>query len=139
MTDLPLDFNDLIHHLRGLELDRLPADAEVVLSGGCPNRAYFEWFSAHAPTDPTRHLGIELFRDPPTDLPPGAEYVRGNLGDLAPVPDGTVDLVFAGQVVEHLWADDLTGFLIHAHRVLRPGGHLVLDSPNRLVDRKSVV
>ena len=131
--DLPLDFNDLIHHLRGRELERLPPDARVVLSGGCPNRAYFDWFADHAPTVPTRHLGIELFRDPPDDLPPEAEYVRGNLGDLAPVPDGTIDLVFAGQIVEHLWADDLTGFLVHAHRVLRPGGHLVLDSPNRLV------
>jgi SAM-dependent methyltransferase len=133
LTSLPIDFNDLIHELRGRELARLPDGAHAVLSGGCPDREYFEWFASRYPTPIERHLAIELFRDPLTDLPPGAEYVRGNLGDLAPVADESIDLVFAGQVVEHLWADDLSGFLVHAHRVLRPGGHLVVDSPNRLV------
>jgi SAM-dependent methyltransferase len=133
VTPLPTDFNDLIHHLRGVELARLPKGAKVVLSGGCPNAAYFEWFADRYPTAIDRHLAIELFRDPPTDLPDNAEYVRGNLGDLGPIPDGSVDLVFAGQVVEHLWADDLAGFLHHAHRVLEPGGRIVIDSPNRAV------
>ena len=133
MSRPPTDFNDLIHHLRGRELTRLPAGASVVLSGGCPNAAYFEWFSEHYPTPVARHLAIELFRDPPADLPEYAEYVRGNLGDLGPIPDASVDLLFAGQVVEHLWGDDLAGFLRHAHRVVKPGGRLALDSPNRLI------
>jgi SAM-dependent methyltransferase len=133
MSRPPTDFNDLIHHLRGRELTRLPPGASIVLSGGCPNAAYFEWFAEHYPTPIERHLAIELFRDPPTDLPDNAEYVRGNLGDLGPIPDGSVDLLFAGQVVEHLWGDDLAGFLRHAHRVLKPGGRLALDSPNRLI------
>jgi hypothetical protein len=49
------------------------------------------------------------------------------------VGDQSVDLVFGGQVIEHLWPDDIAGFLVESHRVLRPGGALVLDSPNRRV------
>jgi hypothetical protein len=48
------------------------------------------------------------------------------------VEDGSVDVVFSGQNLEHLWIDDLTGFLREARRVLRPGGMLVVDSPNRI-------
>jgi hypothetical protein len=36
-------------------------------------------------------------------------------------------------VIEHLWPDEISGFLIAAHRVLREGGHIALDSPNRRV------
>lgn len=42
-------------------------------------------------------------------------------------------MVFAGQVIEHLWADDVAGFLLESHRALRQDGHLVLESPNRRV------
>jgi hypothetical protein len=48
------------------------------------------------------------------------------------VDDRSVDVVFSGQNIEHLWADDLFGFLCESARVLRPGGTLVVDSPNRL-------
>jgi len=133
MSQLPSDFNELIHELRGRALEQLPPGARTVLSGGCPDRGYFEWFASRYPSPIERHLGIELFRDPPSDLPAGVEYVRGNLGDLAPISDTSIDLVFAGQVVEHLWADDLSGFLLHCHRVLRTGGRVVIDSPNRLI------
>ena len=61
------------------------------------------------------------------------EWLPRTLGDLAPVRDGEVDLVFAGQVIEHLWPDDMAGFLSESNRVLRPDGHLVIDSPTRFI------
>ena len=48
------------------------------------------------------------------------------------VDDASVDVVFSGQNLEHLWADDLIGFLTETSRVVKPGGWLVVDSPNRL-------
>ena len=60
MSRPPTDFNDLIHHLPRPRHAAAP-DASVVLSGGCPNAAYFEWFSEHYPTPIERHLAIELF------------------------------------------------------------------------------
>ncbi|TNC23361.1 class I SAM-dependent methyltransferase [Amycolatopsis alkalitolerans] len=55
--------------------------------------------------------------------------VRGNLAFL-PVASSTVDVVANFQVLEHLW--DQAGFLAECRRVLRPGGRLVVTTPNRL-------
>jgi 2-polyprenyl-3-methyl-5-hydroxy-6-metoxy-1,4-benzoquinol methylase len=38
------------------------------------------------------------------------------------------DVVFAGELIEHL--DNVQGFLVSARRHLRPGGRLVLTTPN---------
>jgi SAM-dependent methyltransferase len=127
------DFSERLHELRTAELERLPAGARVVLHGGAADTWYFEWFDEHYPTQVERHIAVEYFRDRADDLPEHVTWLRRTLGDLGPVHDGSVDLVFAGQVIEHLWPDDVAGFLLEARRVLRDGGHLVLDSPNRLV------
>jgi SAM-dependent methyltransferase len=55
--------------------------------------------------------------------------VRGNLAAL-PVADAAIDTVVSLQVVEHVW--DHPQFLAECARVLRPGGLLVLSTPNRL-------
>lgn len=60
---------------------------------------------------------------------PGVAAVRANLVAL-PVHDGALDAVVSLQVVEHLW--DQERFLRECRRVLRPGGALVVSTPNRL-------
>ena len=55
--------------------------------------------------------------------------MRGNLAAL-PLAESTVDVVANLQVIEHLW--DQEGFLAECRRVLRPGGRLLLTTPNRL-------
>lgn len=60
---------------------------------------------------------------------PRVRAVRGNLAGL-PVRGSTVDVVANLQVIEHLW--DQEGFLAECHRVLRPGGRLLITTPNRL-------
>ena len=61
---------------------------------------------------------------------PGVATARANLAAM-PVATGSVDVVVTLQVVEHLW--DLRGFLRDCARVLRPGGLLVVTTPNRPV------
>ncbi|MGE0819072.1 MAG: class I SAM-dependent methyltransferase [Candidatus Nanopelagicales bacterium] len=56
--------------------------------------------------------------------------VRANLAML-PVATASADLLVTLQVVEHLW--DLRGFLRDCARVLRPGGAIVVTTPNRPV------
>jgi SAM-dependent methyltransferase len=60
---------------------------------------------------------------------PGRRFVRGNLAAL-PVRSATVDVLATLQVIEHVW--DHREFLHECRRVLRPGGRLVVTTPNRL-------
>ncbi|SER51770.1 Methyltransferase domain-containing protein [Lentzea xinjiangensis] len=60
---------------------------------------------------------------------PRLDVLRGNLAAL-PVRDAGVDVVANLQVIEHLW--DQEGFLAECRRVLRPGGTLIVTTPNRL-------
>ena len=60
---------------------------------------------------------------------PRVAAARANLVAL-PLRDGVVDAVVSLQVVEHLW--DQGRFLRECRRVGRPGGALLLSTPNRL-------
>lgn len=54
---------------------------------------------------------------------------QGNLVDL-PLASASVDIVVNFQVIEHLW--DQPRFVAECHRVLRPGGVLLMSTPNRI-------
>jgi SAM-dependent methyltransferase len=62
------------------------------------------------------------------EAPEGArfEVVRGDLTAL-PVPDASVDRVMASEVLEHI-PDDVTA-MAEIHRVLKPGGRMVMTVP----------
>ncbi|GAA1336519.1 class I SAM-dependent methyltransferase [Saccharothrix algeriensis] len=60
---------------------------------------------------------------------PGLAVLRGNLAAL-PLRAASVDVVANLQVIEHLW--DQEGFLAECARVLRPGGRLLVTTPNRI-------
>lgn len=60
---------------------------------------------------------------------PRVEMIQGNLAAL-PLEDASVDVVVNFQVIEHLW--DQAQFLRECLRVLRPGGELLISTPNRI-------
>jgi len=60
---------------------------------------------------------------------PRVAVLAANLAAL-PMPDQTVDVVVNFQVVEHLW--DQPQFITECLRVLRPGGRLLMSTPNRI-------
>ena len=49
--------------------------------------------------------------------------------DRFPYEDGSFDTVLCGELVEHLTADPMH-MMTEIHRILKPGGHLVLTTPN---------
>jgi SAM-dependent methyltransferase len=60
---------------------------------------------------------------------PTADFVRGNLAAL-PVRSESVDVLATLQVIEHVW--NHPEFVRECRRVLRPGGRLLVTTPNRL-------
>lgn len=125
-------FHNALHELRTYELRRSRGHYERVVSVGASGRWYFDWFeSAVGPVQ--EHVGVEAFEPEPDDLPPYATWVATTADRFDGLADESTDIVFAGQTTEHLWADELSGFLVQARRVIRSGGQLILDSPNRLV------
>jgi SAM-dependent methyltransferase len=60
---------------------------------------------------------------------PGVSLLQANAVRL-PIRDESVDVVIALQVVEHLW--EQRRFMQECARVLRPGGRVLLTTPNRL-------
>jgi len=49
-------------------------------------------------------------------------------GSTIDLPDCSVDVVFAGESIEHVF--NLDAFLDEVHRVLRPGGTFIVTTPN---------
>lgn len=45
-----------------------------------------------------------------------------------PLKSNSIDLIFCGEVIEHVYSPD--NLLIEIHRLLKPGGHVVLTTPN---------
>ncbi len=108
--------------------DRL-RDAVVVEAGSG------EGYGAQLLREAGARLVLALEYDPGAVGHAGASYpavssIRANLADL-PVAAASVDVLVCLQVVEHLW--DLRGFLRDCAHVMRPGGLVVVSTPNRPV------
>jgi len=77
-----------------------------------------------------RKIAVDLNPDTATAAV-DAEFVQAASDDLSSVADGTVDVVFTSNFFEHLPDKAaLLRTLAEVHRVLRPGGRLVVLMPN---------
>jgi SAM-dependent methyltransferase len=129
MPEYPHDFSQLLHQLRTNELALSERVIGTMISVGCNGSYYFDWIHANLGA-PTKHLGLEFYLPKPVALPQNVEWIQNTAGNMSAVDDQCADLVFAGQTVEHLWADEFSGFILESARVLKSGGRLIIDSPN---------
>ena len=131
-----MSFDVMLHEERGRLLSELPKGADVFCSAGCAGRWYFDWVEEkYGPVK--LHYGVELFSPRPDDLPANVRWIANSVADMKDVPSRSVDLLFSGQNIEHLYREDLIGFLRESARVVRDGGHIVVDSPNRLITQEA--
>ncbi len=99
------------------------------LDCGAATGGYFEKISAAIPFDPSRYHGIEWsVACVQQARRKGLDVARGDLNRPLPYDDKGFRCVFALSVLEHL----LNGcaFIKECHRLLEPGGRLVLLTPN---------
>jgi SAM-dependent methyltransferase len=59
---------------------------------------------------------------------PDVRCVKVNLNEKTPFEDASFDLVLAVEIIEHLEAP--RGFLREIHRILKPGGLVIVTTPN---------
>ena len=101
----------------------IPADAVVLdLAAGYAD------FAANVRA--RRRIALDLNPELPTLVAPGVEAIVGDATELSRFADGEIDAVFASNFLEHLDHDAVDRCLAEIHRVLRPGGRLLLVQPN---------
>lgn len=77
-----------------------------------------------------RRVAFDRRRDLAEVVGPGVEAVVGDVVDLGVFPEATFDTVMASNLLEHLEQSEVDTCLDEVHRVLAPGGHLLLVQPN---------
>jgi ubiquinone/menaquinone biosynthesis C-methylase UbiE len=143
------------HHVARLELvqKRLPP-AQTVLDlggsvGGIPEGGLLHMGYPHGPREVTivdlppplqdaEYQRTSTKKITPQEVTHGPTTVRlvfSSLSDLSAFPDASVDMVWSGQSIEHVSLSEGRQMLMEAKRVLKKGGHLALDTPNRHVAR----
>jgi 2-polyprenyl-3-methyl-5-hydroxy-6-metoxy-1,4-benzoquinol methylase len=100
----------------------------AVLDLGCASRyGRSDWLHGLMAQDFPDLVGIDINEATVTKL--RAEGFDVELADAREFDLGrTFDAVFAGELIEHL--DDVRSFLASVRRHLRPGGQLILTTPN---------
>ncbi|MBM3446895.1 MAG: class I SAM-dependent methyltransferase [Bacteroidetes bacterium] len=98
-----------------------------VLEVGCGEGYGMKLLAKHC----QQYLGIDKFPVPNLHVPPNARTLQMTVPPLGGINSNQFDAVVTFQVIEHI-EDDLE-FLREIHRVLHPGGVLILTTPNRLM------
>jgi SAM-dependent methyltransferase len=116
-------------------VDALPADA-AVLEIGCGTGNYIRAL-AEARSELV-YAGFDLSESMLQEARGGGStvtFVRGDAAKEFPLPNQGFALAFAVDVIHHI--EDIPRFFTEAHRILAPGGHLVIvtDSEDTLKRR----
>lgn len=99
-----------------------PPGARVVLHVGCGPRDHY---TLHASFRGPEWHELRL------DVDPGVKPdVVASITDMAPVPTGSVDAVFSHHNIEHVFAHEVPLALAEFFRVLRPGGEVLIATPD---------
>lgn len=134
--------NEFGRLVRGRKLTRISAILHEVAELKLQDPAIFEVGSgAGVLTGVLRHVGpvtgIEL-SPKAVELSsrryPDVSFLAGSLFDV-PLPAASYDLVVSQEVLEHV--DDQAGMLERIHQMLKPGGHIILTTPNATVAERS--
>ena len=109
-------------------LRSLPLERPTILDMGCGMGWFANLLAELGPT-----TGIDLCDDAIAQAKskfPEVTFMAGNVYEME-LPEQHFDVVVSQEVIAHV--PDQTGYLERAARVLKPGGYLIVTTPNRFV------
>ena len=119
---------------RVLEALELPPGGRV-LDVGCGPGSFLGSFDLDAPGAPAELVGIDIAADQiayanETYGTPTRRFLAIGADDAWPFPEAHFDAVTIIEVIEHLDAAQIRSILDRCARVLKPGGSVVVTTPN---------
>ena len=143
------EFGPSLHYGRGVFIRSLPRARRILDIGGAavgdPSGAlvlmgypypFDELTIVDLPSEDRHALYQDASRPVSVETPQGlVTYRYHSMTDLSSYPSGSFDLVYSGQSIEHVTRRQASSVLSQVRRVLRPGGILALDTPNRRLTR----
>jgi len=118
---------ELLHWLAAARAALVPpatAPGAILLDAGCGGGL----LAPHLVGKGYRHVGVDLRRSGLKQAAARGVLAVGGDVTALPLATATVDVVAAGEILEHV--TDLPGTVAELSRVLKPGGLLVLDTVN---------
>ena len=143
------DLSTSLHESRGRFVRSLPPARQIVdIGGSCQGSTKGALVEAGWPYPFERLTIVDLPSDErhefyqtetapevvETELGPVA-YLYQSMTTLEGIGDGSVDLVYSGQSIEHVTREETRDVYREVLRVLRPGGLFALDTPNARLTR----
>lgn len=123
----PREFDDRIDRCLNVVVGLAPSS---VLDVGCGDGFFLAKLRGRLPHETTL-CGIEANAEAASRARKRGFDCRHCLAEATfPFPDASFDVVFAGEIIEHV--ADTDALLDQVHRVLKPGGYLLLTTPNLL-------
>jgi SAM-dependent methyltransferase len=107
-----------------------------------------EFFQRHVPPDATvveigagycefinhiragRKIAVDLNPDTRVHAGPDVTVITSSTAHVPSLADGTADIVFASNFLEHLSREDILATLREVRRLLKPGGRFLILQPN---------
>lgn len=96
-----------------------------ILDNGCGLGTYLHAFAPYS----TQRFGLEVEFERAVKAIPTATGIAQAVGEQLPFADGTFDVVFSNEVIEHVQDDGL--YAAEMVRVTKKNGRIVLFCPNR--------
>ena len=97
---------------------------KVVLHVGC---------GSYRPDALLKNFRTPEWREIRLDINPSVKPdIVASMTDMSAVESESVDAIWNSYVLEHLWAHEVPLALKEFHRVLRPGGHVLMRMPDLL-------
>lgn len=108
---------------RYLQNNFIPAESRIVDVGA----GYCNFINNV--TGAERHA-VDLFSELPDYADPGVTTHVGDCTDMSFLQDNSFDVAFTSNLFEHLTREQLIPALTEIHRIVRPGGTLIVMQPN---------